>query len=125
LEIRGQSGDSLLQLLAILLSYDMALYAIHSDSKDRLLGWQRNLMDDSQDDGSVALPLDLAQRLVWQAAMEHAFEQKLRHDIAPTARNEEVAKRPDVQAIFCFTEVIRSFGVMVCCVRGTISIQCP
>ena len=110
LEIRGQSGDSLLQLLAILLSYDMALYAIHSDSKDRLLGWQRNLMDDSQDDGSVALPLDLAQRLVWQAAMEHAFEQKLRHDIAPTARNEEVAKRPDVQAIFCIdvrSEVFR------------------
>ena len=27
LEIRGESGDSLLQLLAILLSYDMALYA--------------------------------------------------------------------------------------------------
>jgi uncharacterized protein YbcC (UPF0753/DUF2309 family) len=99
LEIRGQSGDSLLQLLAILLSYEMALYAIHADNKNCILGWQRNLAEDHADDGSAVLPLGLAQRVIWQSAMEHTFEQKLRVDIAPT----QVAapKRPDVQAIFC------------------------
>jgi uncharacterized protein YbcC (UPF0753/DUF2309 family) len=68
LEIRGESGDSLLQLLAILLSYNMALYANHSNNKDRVLGWQRNLMEDPTEDGSLALSIDLAQRLVWQSA---------------------------------------------------------
>lgn len=109
-EIRGESGDSLLQLLAILLSYDMALYAIHSNSQDRVLGWQRNLMEDSEDEASSALPLDLAQRLIWQSAMEHAFEQKLRLDIAPSGQTEAAPKRPDVQAIFCIdvrSEVFR------------------
>ena len=70
LEIRGESGDSLILLLAILLSYDMALYANHSESKDRVLGWQRNLMEDPAEKGSLTLPIDLAQRLVWQSAME-------------------------------------------------------
>jgi uncharacterized protein YbcC (UPF0753/DUF2309 family) len=110
LEIRGGSGDSLLQLLAILLSYDLALYANHSDDKDRLLGWQRNLIEQPLNDGSLALPLDLAQRLIWQTAMEHVFEQKLRIDIAPLTKSNAVASRPDVQAIFCIdvrSEVFR------------------
>jgi len=110
LEIRGQSGDSLLQLLAILLSYEMALYAIHLDDKNRVLGWQRNLMEDPTTDGSLALSLDLAQRLVWQSAMEHVFEQKLRLDIAPAAKGEGMPQRPDVQAVFCIdvrSEVFR------------------
>ena len=101
LEIRGKSGDSLLQLLAILLSYDMALYANHSESEDRVLGWQRNLMEDPTEDGSLALPIDLAQRLVWQSAMEQVFEQKLRLDIVPKAKSEVASQRPDAQAIFC------------------------
>lgn len=110
LEIRGRSGDSLLQLLAILLSYDMALFATHSESKDCVLGWQRNLMDEPKKDGVVALPLDLAQRLVWQSAMEHAYEQKLRVDIAPSEESMDAPGRPDVQAVFCIdvrSEVFR------------------
>lgn len=100
-EIRGESGDSVLQLLAILLSYDMALYATHSDDKDRVLGWQRNLMEEPYENSSI-LPFDLAQRLVWQCAMEHAFEQKLRVDINPLAEEGDgTALRPDAQAIFC------------------------
>jgi len=101
LEIRGQSGDSLLQLLAILLSYDMALYAIHADHKNCILGWQRNLTENHVDDGSSVIPLDLAQRLIWQSAMEHVFEQKLRVDIAPTQEADDASARLDVQAIFC------------------------
>lgn len=111
-EIRGGSGDSLLQLLAILLSYDIALYASHSENTDLVLGWQHNLVEDPAKDGSLALPLDLAQRLVWQSALEHVFEQKLHHDITPTPKPESAAeaKRPDVQAIFCIdvrSEVFR------------------
>ena len=101
LEIRGESGDSLIQLLAILLSYDMALYANHLESKDRVLGWQRNLMEDYSDDGSLTLPFDLAQRLVWQSAIEHVFEEKLCADITPKVKSETATQRPDVQAIFC------------------------
>ena len=101
LEIRGESGDSLIQLLAILLSYDMALYANHSESKDCALGWQRNLMQDPAEQGSLTLPIDLAQRLVWQSAMEHVFEEKLCADIKPKAKSETASPRPDVQAIFC------------------------
>ena len=100
-EIRGESADSLVQLLAILLSYDMALYANHSKSKDRVLGWHRNLMEDSTDDGSHTLPFDLAQRLVWLSAMEHVFEEKLCADITPKAKSETATQRPVVQAIFC------------------------
>ena len=110
LEIRGESGDSLLQLLAILLSYDMALYANHSENKDLVLGWQRNLMEDPSEDGSLVLPIDLAQRLVWQSAMEHVFEQKLRGEIASKAKSEAASQRPKVQAIFCIdvrSEVFR------------------
>ncbi|PXA03464.1 DUF2309 domain-containing protein [Coraliomargarita sinensis] len=99
LEIRGESGDSLLQLLAILLSYDLALYSMHADDKNCILGWQRNLEEDHADDGSSVIPLGLAQRLVWQSAMEHAFEQKLRLGINPS--EESAGERPDVQAIFC------------------------
>ena len=110
LEIRGEFGDSLLQLLAILLSYDMALYANHSENKDLVLGWQRNLMEDPSEDGSLVLPIDLAQRLVWQSAMEHVFEQKLRGEIASKAKSEAASQRPKVQAIFCIdvrSEVFR------------------
>lgn len=110
-EIRGESGDSLLQLLAILLSYDMALYALHADDKDRLLGWQRNLMEEPDENDFGALPFDLAQRLIWQSALENAFEQKLRVDIDSSATESSApAKRPDVQAIFCIdvrSEVFR------------------
>lgn len=107
-EIRGGSGDSLLQLLAVLLSYEMALYAMHADNKDRVLRWQRNLIEDPTEEDSRALPLELAQRLVWQSAMEHVFEQKLRIDIAPEVKS--VSLRSDVQAIFCIdvrSEVFR------------------
>lgn len=108
LELRGGSGDSLLQLLAILLSYDMALYTLHSQNEDRVSGWQRNLMDDSSAASASTLSLDLAQRVIWQSAMEHAFEQKLRLDLRPTQETAE--QRPDVQAIFCIdvrSEVFR------------------
>ena len=88
----------------------MALYANHSENKDRVLGWQRNLMEDPTEDGSLVLPIDLAQRLVWQSAMEHVFEQKLRGDIASKAKSEAASQRPKVQAIFCIdvrSEVFR------------------
>ena len=100
LEIRGEAGDSLLQLLAILLSYDMALYTNSSYNQERVSGWKRNLTEDIEAAADWALPLDLAQRLIWQSAIEHAFEQKLRLNVV-SAGEPVAVSRPDVQAIFC------------------------
>lgn len=110
LELRGESGSSLLQLLAILLSYDLALFAVHGSDKDRLLGWQRHLEEAITEDGSLPIPFDLAQRLVWQDALEHSFEETLRHSLKPGRVSESAGERPDVQAVFCIdvrSEVFR------------------
>ena len=106
-EIRGGSGTLLHQLLAILLNYEVALYKLHQEDKDFLLGWQRNLLEEPENLGATVIDLDLAQRLVWQSALESAFERKLRGNIRP-----EVAEvsQPDVQAVFCIdvrSEVFR------------------
>jgi uncharacterized protein YbcC (UPF0753/DUF2309 family) len=110
LELRGESGSSLIQLLAILLSYDLALFALYGSDGDRLLGWQRHLEEAIVEDGSLPIPFEMAQRLVWQGALEHAFEQKMRHSIRPGGDSAGRAERPDVQAIFCIdvrSEVFR------------------
>lgn len=107
LEIRGGEGDSLLQLLAILLNYEVALYEIHVSDKQLIEGWQRNLADHPEDLSKDTIPLDLAERLVWQAALENAFEQKLRSQVQAEAPSND---RPDVQAVFCIdvrSEVFR------------------
>lgn len=110
LELRGESGSSLLQLLAILLSYDLALFSCYRADKDCLLGWQRHLRETITEDGSLPIPFELAQRLLWQNALEHAFEDKLRHRLQPGAIPCFADKRPDVQAVFCIdvrSEVFR------------------
>lgn len=99
LEIRGESGDSLLQLLAILLSYDLALYANSAGNTERLQGWQSNLLHDTEAAADWALPLDIAQRLIWQSAMEYTYQQQLQLDLVACAEPTSVPR--DVQAIFC------------------------
>lgn len=120
LEIRGQSGDALFHLLAILLSYEMAVYTIHADNQGWVQDWQANVQNAGAANNTPVLPLDLAQRLIWHAALEHAFEQKLRIDIAPKAAEEDARMRPDVQAIFCidvrsevFRRALESTGLKV------------
>lgn len=97
-EIRGASGSLLHQLLAILLNYEVALYKIQRQDAGLILGWKHNLLEDPEDTGSTAIELDLAQRLIWQSALENAFELTLRTGIQPQAVDTD---RPDVQAVFC------------------------
>ena len=106
-EIRGGSGDLLHQLLAILLNYEVALYKQHQSDKDFMLGWKRNLLEEPELGEATVIDFELAQRLVWQSALENAFELNLRGNIRPGAAD---ASRPDVQAIFCIdvrSEVFR------------------
>jgi len=110
LELRGESGSSLLQLLAILLSYDLALFSVYGADKDRLLGWQRHLEEAISEDGSLPIPFELAQRILWQEALEHAFEEKLRFSLKPDTASDSSKQRPEVQAVFCIdvrSEVFR------------------
>lgn len=107
LEIRGCEGDSLVQLLAILLNYEVALYEMYSNDSTSIEGWKNNLIDDAEDESKDTITLDLAERLIWQSALENAFEQTLRTQIKAEAVSTE---RPDVQAVFCIdvrSEVFR------------------
>lgn len=106
-ELRGGSGTMLHELLAILLNYEVALYKLHQEDKDFLLGWKRNLLEEPEHSQAPVISLDLAQRLVWQSALENAYEAGLRGGIRPGASD---TSRPDVQAVFCIdvrSEVFR------------------
>ena len=106
-EIRGASGNLLHQLLAILLNYEVALYKLHQSDKDFMLGWERNLLEEPELGVATVIDFELAQRLVWQSALENAFELNLRGNIRPGAAD---TSRPDVQAVFCIdvrSEVFR------------------
>lgn len=110
LELRGQSGSSLMQLLAILLSYELALFHLNGSDSGCLLGWKRHLEEAIGEDGSLPIPFELAHRLIWQDALEHAFEQKLRSNLRPKANLRAAEERPEVQAVFCIdvrSEVFR------------------
>ncbi|CAA6676698.1 MULTISPECIES: YbcC family protein [unclassified Lentimonas] len=106
-EIRNSEGDLVVQLLAILLNYEVALYELHLGESECIEGWKRNLEVQPEDLSDDAIPLALAERLIWQSALENAFEQTLRTQITAEAKSNE---RPDVQAVFCIdvrSEVFR------------------
>jgi len=107
LELRGSEGSLLHELLAILLNYERILYSNYAGDTDRMLGWQRTLLEDASNLEIPALDLDLAERLIWQAALEHVFESQLSAGIRPKP---VASDRPDVQAVFCIdvrSEVFR------------------
>ena len=106
-EIRNSEGDLLVQLLAILLNYEVALYEMHLNDSKLIDEWKRNLTDHSEGLVEDAIPLELAERLIWQSALESSFEQTLRTQIVAEPAP---AGRPDVQAVFCIdvrSEVFR------------------
>jgi len=106
-EIRDEHASLLHQLLAILLSYEVALYRMFEGDSELLLGWRRNLEESSDDTAPASLDLDLAQRLIWQSALENAFERRLRTQLRPRVG---APGRPQIQAVFCIdvrSEVFR------------------
>ncbi len=101
LELKGQSGDHCAQLLAILLAYEIVVYRNHQEDHDRLLGWRRSLMEDLSDTGETSIPIELAQRLLWQSALENVFESRIQEKIGPKTTGSNQSNIPEVQAAFC------------------------
>ena len=106
-ELKGESGSELVQLLAILLGYERVLHHHFTADEECLLGWQRTLMEEPAEEDHV-LPLSLAQRLVWQDALEHSIENRLRYSIRPTTSPHSKTANPEIQAVFCID--VRSEG---------------
>lgn len=109
--LRGEQGNLLTQLLAIILNYEIVLFHHFEGDTDRTLAWKRTLMEDPTDTGEPLLSLELAQQLLWQNSFEHALEQKVKASIQPRlSKKGKQSTRPDVQAAFCIdvrSEVFR------------------
>lgn len=110
--LQGASSDWLVQLLAIILNYEVILFHHFKDNHDRILGWKRTLMENPMDTGEPLVAFELAQRIIWQSSFEHALEQTLKSKIRPTPPDKAIAPeiRPSVQAAFCIdvrSEVLR------------------
>lgn len=98
-ELRGKQSDHALQLLAVLLSYEVILHDNLDGDDNRILGWKRSLLEDLNDTGENAMPVELATRLVWQASLESSIETKFQQAIQPQSLLP--TKRPTLQAAFC------------------------
>ncbi len=107
LELRGLTGTLLSELVAILISYESLLYTHVGENSSLKAQWKEafkgaNLAVDSQD-----VTPEMAQRHIWQLALEATFAKELRESITPVPVE---TKRPDVQAAFCIdvrSEVFR------------------
>ena len=91
----GREDDSLSQLLAILLAYEIALYQQHEDTQFRS-AWTQNLARLSEENSApTTTPAQL-----WQLAAENAYQRQLLAKLAAHEGQTSLA-RPAVQAVFC------------------------
>lgn len=98
-ELRDEESNYGLQLLAVLLTYEVILYQTFSSDKNRILGWQRSLLEDLNDTGDTTIPIELATRLIWQESLEASIEEQFHLSINP--KNKIQTGRPELQAVFC------------------------
>ncbi|NJN46436.1 MAG: DUF2309 domain-containing protein [Candidatus Competibacteraceae bacterium] len=103
----GTEDDSLVQLLAIRLAYDYALYALHPDPQFRD-AWQTKVVARSKKPIGArdnAVTLDLMTRYVLQQAFERGFQRDLVNRLAIsnqlTIPGRKDEPRKAVQAAFC------------------------
>ncbi len=105
----GQTDDSLAQLLAIRLAYDLALLKQFGDEPTRSQSWVRQLAALKQEEGD--LPSDLLARYVAQQAVEYGYQRKLAAMLRSKAdRPTNMPGQKRLQAIFCIdvrSEVFR------------------
>ena len=91
--------DSLRQLLAIRLAYDVALYRQH-DAPEFRRHWAECAVLASEPGLPTHLPTLLTNHL-WQLAAENAYQRKLLSDLATVRTATNASLRPAVQAVFC------------------------
>ena len=107
LELRGQEGTLLHELVAILLSYESILYAQSVEQVKGKQAWKIALAQTNLEVDSLVLDTEMIVRYVWQLAVELTFEEELQAGIKPVKSQKD---RPDVQAVFCIdvrSEVFR------------------
>ena len=92
----GRDDDSLSQLLAILMAYEIALCRQHEDTPFRV-EWALNLahLNNAREYSRAPAPAYL-----WQLAAENSYQRQLLGKIA-AHQNETAAARPAVQSVFC------------------------
>lgn len=89
----GKPDDSLQQLLAIRLAYDVALLK-NCDIPNLDKPWQNDTQDSNEHSPQVLT------RLLWQLAHENAAQRNMAEKLAPTQPAASVS-RPSAQAVFC------------------------
>ena len=104
--MRDRKDESLLDLLAILLTFEAALCQQYDDLK-----WRNEWSESLQTGGSPSVANVFP--MLWQMAFENAFQRQLLGNLASAALAAEKmpsAPRPTVQAVFCIdvrSEVMR------------------
>lgn len=90
----GEEDNSLIQLLAIRLAYDFALFM----EKDHKIKFLRSKIENSKKNSS-----HVALLVLWQRAYEFAFQRKFIHTLTTKSLKETTSNdlRKDIQAIFC------------------------
>ena len=106
--LAGQTNRSLVELLAIRLSYDVALHAMYADNVELLRTWKEQLLQPSQEAENHGHQLA---RLLGHHALEAAYQRNLLAKLSSNkGKSTTVSVRPEVQAVFCIdvrSEVLR------------------
>ena len=104
----GQADDSLNELLAIRLAYDLALFRCFGTNATLLSGWQHHLAGLSNDPDR--LTPGLRARFVAQLALEHRYQSDLQSHLRSPRASLPAAGQKSLQAVFCIdvrSEVFR------------------
>jgi uncharacterized protein len=104
----GQADDSLAQLLAIRLAYDLALWRCFGDDENLVSKWRDRVAGLSQSGGKVSP--DLLVRFVAQQALECGYQRELIGKLKGNKRRTAKSGRKTLQAIFCIdvrSEILR------------------
>lgn len=99
-ELHGETDDTLVHLLAIRLTWDGALFALHRDDAFRT-AWTTAAQAMASGANTAEVDPDLAADAVLQDAYERAFQRVLLARLAATVPKGAAEPRKAVQAAFC------------------------
>ncbi|MGB5809682.1 MAG: DUF2309 domain-containing protein, partial [Polyangiales bacterium] len=108
-ELRGESDDGVLEMLAIRLAWDYGLYATHHDSAFTT-AWDDACAKMASAAAGPSIDYDLRIDAILQAAFEASFQRSLLDRLTSKQVDAVSGERPSVQAAFCIdvrSEIIR------------------